>query len=118
MSFVTLLQLIAAIFEIAGVFLMAKSLYQSLILYQVPGILIKALFRASVARQAAQLNEKLSDEKFALDALQGLAFIGLGFLTQLVAAGFTAACGDAPVAELRPAVASCFHEIVGHAAVL
>ncbi len=72
------------IFEVLGVFLMARRSFRIVRLYELPLLMISALFRAKAARGAAKVRELNSED--SLSDVQGLAFIGLGFFLQT--AGF------------------------------
>ena len=76
------LQLIGLALEIAGVLLMAN-LYTGIVpLRQLVYLLFSALFRGAEAAGAVEMATLHLEDRLA--ALQGLAFIGLGFLLQAI----------------------------------
>lgn len=75
-------------FEILGVFRMASQSTRIVRLHELPTLLISAFFRGSAARAAVEA-EALNEED-RLTRLQGLAFLGFGFLLQTIGFVWTA----------------------------
>jgi hypothetical protein len=72
-------QLVGLIFEIVGVFFMARGLITTQT-HNTPSLLLSALVRGKLARGSEWIP---SIEKKAI-SLQGLALIGIGFLIQAI----------------------------------
>lgn len=72
--------IIGATLEIVGVFLMSGAYLSASRTKNRLQILANALFRGAIARGAVDVSEL--NEVHKVKALQGLAFIGLGFLMQ------------------------------------
>lgn len=81
-----LLQVVGLLLQLAGVLLMANGYTNFVHPGDLVALLSSALWRGKSARGAAAL-QKLSQEK-KLASLQGLAFVGLGFLVQALGTGW------------------------------
>jgi hypothetical protein len=75
-------ELISIYFEVLGVFRMARRYTNMATFFLRITILWSALFRGTVATGAATLGDRNREQ--ALDVLQGLAFIAVGFLLRSV----------------------------------
>ena len=84
-----LLGLLAALLQLIGSVLVAHSLLHRLAFWHWPLALLGALIRSRRASAAAKIAETFGGEE-KLISLQGLAFIILGFLLQLLVTGIEA----------------------------
>lgn len=75
-------ELLSIFCEVFGVFRMARRYTRFVGPFQMARILLSALTRSAIAHGAARFGERNKDD--ALDALQGLAFIALGFALRAV----------------------------------
>jgi hypothetical protein len=68
------------LFEVLGVFIMAKRSIRIVPFYELPLLMLSALFRGKAALAAVEVKDLNQEDK--LSELQGLAFLGLGFFMQ------------------------------------
>jgi len=73
--------LAGGICEITGVFLMANA-YLKVPMYQVPIVLISAIWRGGNAKKMAAIKQLSSESVLA--SLQGISLVGLGFILQVI----------------------------------
>lgn len=78
-SVTQLLSLIGLTFEIVGVVFMARKV-TNVLLWQIPRVLISALWRGNIAKDVAGLAAFTPDDDVYF--LQGLSFVALGFVIQ------------------------------------
>lgn len=78
-----LLQITGSTFEVAGAYLIANLYFELVRGRQIPIMLIHALWRGSKAKDGIALTGISEENK--LISLQGISFIGVGFLCQLLA---------------------------------
>lgn len=78
-----LLQIIGSTLEVIGAYLIANLYFETVTRRQIPIMLIHALWRGSKAKDGIALTGISEENK--LISLQGIAFIGIGFLCQLLA---------------------------------
>ena len=81
-QWVNLCELLSIFFEVLGIFRMARRYTDMAAFFHRIGILFSALHRGKVAKGAATLGQR--SPELALDVLQGLAFVALGFLLRAV----------------------------------
>jgi hypothetical protein len=77
----SLFQLLGSLFEITGAFLMAN-IYLRVYKYQKILAIISALWRGEKAEESTTIAGIVPERR--LSSLQGLSFIGLGFLLQAI----------------------------------
>ena len=70
--------LVGLVFEVAGTWLLA-SRYVNVPVWQVPAMLVTALWRGETAKDAAQIGDDLVRER-GINIIQGLAFLLVGFV--------------------------------------
>ncbi len=80
---VLLLQIIGSTLEVIGAYLIANLYFETVVGRQIPIMLIHAIWRGPKAKDAIALTGISKENK--LISLQGIAFIGVGFLFQLLA---------------------------------
>lgn len=87
---------VGLIFEIVGVLLMANAYLKRASDSAVPMVLMSALWRGDTARGAAfpGRSDVEGEKRANLVALQGLAFIGVGFVFQSIVGFFTLIWGS------------------------
>lgn len=75
------LQILGLILDLVGVLQMANGYTRALPQSQIAFLLVNALRRGPLAKEAVQHQDLTREDR--MNVLQGLAFVGLGFLLQI-----------------------------------
>ena len=91
MTILTLMQAIAVGLELYGVLLMAKAFFDTAKMkdlphvFTMPVILLSSIVKGDTSRKAAEIYDIAPKSEYAILSLQGLSYLVLGFLLQLIA---------------------------------